>query len=80
MVAYNLNKGWAIATMPVITANWDYDQENIWLVAVGGGFNKLFFIKKPPILLMCHYYYNVVKPELAGSSELRIQFTFLFPK
>lgn len=80
LVAYNLNKGWALATMPVITANWDYDQENIWLVPVGGGFNKLFFIKKLPILLMCHYYYNVVKPELAGSSELRIQFTFLFPR
>jgi len=80
LVAYNLKGGWAIATMPVITANWDYSDENKWLVPVGGGINKLLYTKKAPILLMCHYYYNVIKPTLAGSSELRIQVSFLFPK
>lgn len=80
LVAYNLKNGWALATMPVITGNLDYDEENRWLVPVGGGFNKLFTLNKTPILLMCHYYYNVIKPELAASSELRIQFSVILAK
>jgi hypothetical protein len=80
LVAYNLKNGWALATMPVIVANWNYDQENKWLVPIGGGVNKLFYLNKTPVLLMFHYYYNIIKPELVGTSELRIQFSFIFPQ
>jgi hypothetical protein len=80
LVAYNLTKGWALATMPVITGNWDYIEGEKWLIPVGGGFNKLFVVNKLPMLLMCHYYYNVVRPSLAPSSELRIQLSLIFAK
>jgi hypothetical protein len=80
LVAYNLKNGWAVATMPVITANWDYEEEQKWLIPLGGGINKLFTVAKKPMLLMCHYYYHVVKPELAASSELRIQLSVILAK
>jgi hypothetical protein len=80
LVAYNLNNRWAVATMPVITANWNYDDDNKWMVPIGGGFNKLFKLNKTPLLLMVHYYYNAIKPELAASSELRIQLSFILSK
>jgi len=80
LAAYNLRKGWAVATMPIITANWDYDDDNIWMVPVGGGVNKLFNTNKTPMLLMVHYYYNAIKPTLAASSELRIQLSIILPK
>jgi hypothetical protein len=80
LVAYNLTNGWAIATMPVITGNWDYVEDERWLIPVGGGFNKLFVTNKMPMLLMCHYYYHVVKPTLAPSSELRVQLSLILAK
>jgi hypothetical protein len=80
LVAYNLNNGWAVATMPVITANWDYIDSEKWLVPVGAGINKLFKLNKTPILLMCHYYYHAVKPNFAPSSELRVQLSIILAK
>ena len=79
LVYYNLNKGWAIATMPVITVNWKYPEGEKLLLPVGGGINKLFY-GKVPVLVMCHYYYHAVKPDLAPSQELRIQVNFIFAK
>ncbi len=46
LIAYNLNKGWALAIMQVMTANWDNINSEIWLVPIGGGFNKLFYLSK----------------------------------
>lgn len=80
LVAYNLHKGWALATMPVITANWDKIDGEKWLVPLGGGFNKIFKINKTPVLLMCHYYHHIAKPVLAPSSELRVQLSFILAK
>jgi hypothetical protein len=80
LVAYNLSKGWALATMPVITTNWDNAEGEKWLIPIGGGFNKLFVANKLPMLLMCHYYYHVVKPDLGASSELRVQLSIIFAK
>ena len=80
LVAFNLNNGWALATMPVITSNWDKISSERWLIPIGGGFNKLFKFKKTPLLLMCHYYYHAVRPEIAPTSELRIQLSIILAK
>lgn len=80
LVAYNINNGWALASMPVIVVNWDFPDGEKLLLPVGGGFNKLLFMGKVPVLIMCHYYYNVIRPELAPSSELRIQFSIILAK
>ena len=77
LVYYNINSRWALATMPAITVNWDSEEK--LLLPVGGGINRLFY-GKVPVLVMFHYYYHVVKPELAPSSELRIQFSVIFTK
>ena len=80
LVAYNVNNGWALATMPAITVNWDAPEGEKTLLPVGGGVNKLFFLGKTPILSMLHYYYHAIKPELAPSSELRVQFSIILSK
>lgn len=80
LVAYNITKGWAFATMPVITVNWNFPEGNKALVPIGGGVNKLFFLGKLPVLSMFHYYHNIERPALAPSSELRIQFSMILSK
>ena len=80
LIAYNIKDGWAVATMPVITVNWDFPEDQKALVPFGGGVNKLLFLGKIPMLVMCHYYYNAIRPELAASSEFRLQLTFILAK
>ena len=80
LAAYNLKHGWALATMPIVTTNWDEPEGERWLIPVGGGVNKLFKVNNLPILLMCHYYYHLVKPELAATSELRVQLSIILAK
>jgi hypothetical protein len=36
-VNYNLPEGWFLVSAPVITANWEADSDERWLVPLGGG-------------------------------------------
>ncbi len=36
-VNYNLPEGWYLTSSPIITANWEADSNNTWLVPLGGG-------------------------------------------
>jgi len=80
LIAYNLPKRWSISTMPAITSNWDSEADQKWLVPLGGGVSKLVLLGKTPVVLMAQYYVNVIKPDLAASSELRIQLSFIISK
>jgi len=80
-VNYNLPDGWAVASSPVITANWKADEDkDIWTVPVGGGVSKLLRVGKLPVELSAQGYYNVEKPEFGADWTLRLQVSFLFPK
>ena len=35
-VNYNLPKGWYLTASPLITANWEADDDNRWTVPIGG--------------------------------------------
>ena len=80
LIAYNLPNRWAISTLPTITCNWDSEPGQKWMIPLGGGVSKLVMFGKIPTVLMVQYYVNVVKPDLAADSELRIQLNFIFSK
>ena len=77
---YNLPKGWYLTTSPIITADWEADSDNRWTLPIGGGIGRVFKIGSQPINAQISYYYNVESPDLVGGdSQLRTQWTFLFP-
>ena len=80
MVIYHLPKGWYLASVPVITADWEADSGNRWTVPVGGGAGKIVKLGKLPLNLQLQAFYNVERPHDGPDWELRFQILFLFPK
>jgi hypothetical protein len=80
IVNYNLDNGWYLASVPLITANWEADSDQRWTVPIGAGVGKIFRIGKQPINMSTHLYYNAVKPDIVGDWTLRIQFQLMFPR
>ena len=78
---YNLPKGWYLTASPLITANWEADDDNRWTVPIGGGIGRIFKIGHQPINANIAAYYNVVTPDDTGADwQLRAEWTFLFPE
>jgi hypothetical protein len=78
-INYNFSDGWYLTTSPIITANWEADDE--WTVPVGGGFGRVFRIGKQPVNMQFQAFYNVEKPDDLGPEwSTRIQFQLMFPK
>jgi hypothetical protein len=75
-----LSDGWYLASVPIITADWEADSDQRWTVPVGGGVGKIFRIGKQPINMSGHVYYNTKKPDVVGDWTLRVQFQLMFPK
>ena len=79
-VNYNLPDGWYLVSSPIITANWEADNDNTWTVPVGGGVGKIFRVGKQPMNAQIQGFYNVEKPVNGADWTLRLQLQFLFPK
>ena len=82
-VNYNLPKGWYLSFSPIITADWENNDQG-WTVPVGGGVGRVFKIGKQPINASLHAYYNAIKPEIGGEEvmgdwTIRTQIQFLIP-
>jgi hypothetical protein len=76
---YNFDGGWYLTSSPVITANWEADDE--WTVPVGGGFGRVFRVGEQPVNAQFQAFYNVEKPDDIGPEwTARMQLQFLFPK
>lgn len=76
---YNFEGGWYATSSPVITANWEADDE--WTVPLGGGFGRIFRIGEQPTNAQFQAFYNVEKPDDIGPDwSIRMQLQFLFPK
>ncbi len=80
IINYNLSDGWYLASVPIITANWEADSDQRWTVPVGAGVGKIFRLGKQPINMSSHVYYNAIKPDIVGDWTLRIQFQLMFPR
>ena len=80
-INYNFEGGWYVTTAPIITANWEADDDHRWTVPLGGGFGKIFKIGNQPINAQLSLYNNIVTPDDYGSEwQVRTQIQFLFPK
>ena len=78
---YNLAKGWYLTSSPLITANWEANDDNRWTVPIGGGIGRIFKIGHQPINASIEAYYNVVTPDDTGANwQLRTTWVFLFPE
>jgi len=79
-IVRQIAKGWYVNTSPIITANWNAESGQEWLVPIGAGVGKIFRIGKLPMNAQVGYYNYVVKPDNGPDWQLRAQLNFMFPK
>ena len=79
-VNYNLPQGWYLTSAPIITADWEADSDNRWIVPLGGGVGKIVHLGKLPLNIQLAGYGNVVRPDNGPDWQLRFQVQLLFPK
>jgi hypothetical protein len=79
-INYNLPKGWYLTTSPIVTANWEADNDERWTVPIGGGFGKIFSLGTQPMNAQVQSFYNVEHPKFGPDWSLRFQLQFLFPQ
>ncbi len=79
-ISYNLSDGWYLTTAPLVTANWNANSSDRWLVPVGGGAGRLFNIGKQPVNINLQAYYNAVQPSSAPDWAVRFTIQLVFPK
>jgi hypothetical protein len=79
-VNYNFGKGWALATAPSITANWDAERNQRWTVPVGGGLSRTLVFQRQPMTLGFQYYYNPIRPDNSNSTTLRFNVVLIYPQ
>jgi hypothetical protein len=79
-VNFNMSDGWYVSSGPIITANWEADDDNRWTIPIGAGVGKVFRVGKLPLNGSVQGYYNLESPEGAGDTTLRAVLQFMFPK
>jgi hypothetical protein len=78
-VNYNLGDGWYIVSSPIMTADWEAD-DNAWTIPVGGGFGKVETFGKLPVNFSVQAFYNAEKTKFGGDWSTRLQVQLLFPQ
>jgi hypothetical protein len=79
-VNYNLRHGWYLTSSPIITANWEVNSNQRWVVPVGGGFGKIVHFGKLPVNMYTQFFRNVERPDGTTHWSARFQAQLLFPK
>ena len=79
-VNYNLPNSWYLSSSPIVTADWNADSGNQWVVPFGGTVGKLFKLGKLPINAQAGAFYNAIKPDGGADWQTRFQLQLLFPK
>ncbi len=79
-INYNFKGGLYLTSSPIITANWEADSGNKWVIPFGGGVGKLWKVHKQPINTQLQAFYNVEQTTFGPDWTLRLQVQFLFPK
>jgi hypothetical protein len=81
-VNYNLKKGYYITVQPIMTANWNAPNGNVWLVPVGGGIGRIMRLGFQPVNVTVQAYGNAKRPDNLPSPtwQLKFQIAFLYPK
>lgn len=76
---YFLQNKWYLSTAPINLANWEANDGQKWTVPLGGGFGKMFNLGKLPMDFQIQGFYNVIKPDIIGDWQLRVQLKLIFP-
>lgn len=79
-INYNFGKGWALASAPLITANWDAESGEQWTVPIGIGISRTTVFGKQPLTLGLQYYNSVERPTGSPVNQLRFAISLLFPQ
>jgi hypothetical protein len=79
LIRRQLGDGWYLTHNPIITANWNADSGQRWLIPLGGGIGKSFELGSRTVALSFHYYANVVKPQGAPDGLFRVDFVLPIP-
>jgi hypothetical protein len=79
-VNYNMANGWYLVSAPIITANWEADSEDRWIVPFGAGAGKIFKIGSQAFNANLQGFVNAVKPDFGPDWSFRFQIQMMFPK
>jgi len=79
-VNYNMRHGWFLTSSPIITSNWEVNNNARWTVPVGGGVGRIVHFGAIPVSTYAQVFRNVERPDGTSSWSARFQMTFLFPK
>ncbi len=80
-INYNLGDGLYITSAPLISANWETENDNRWTVPFGLGVGQIFSIGNQKIDGQISAYKNVITPDDYGADwQVRVQLKFMFPK
>jgi hypothetical protein len=81
-INYNVpaSPGRYLTFAPIITANWEAENGQQWLVPLGLGIGQITRSGTQPVNLMAAYHNNVERPDGAPSYQIRLQIQFMFPK
>jgi len=80
-VVYSLNEEWYVLTESVITANWEEDDsDQRFVVPVGGGIGRVFYIGEQAVDVSLSYYHNMERPDAGAEDVIRFSANFLWPK
>lgn len=79
LIRRRLGDGWYFTSNPIITANWNADSGQRWLLPLGAGIGKRFEFGSLPVALAVHYYYNVIKPDGAPDGLFRVDLIIPVP-
>lgn len=79
---YNFGEtGWYLSCAPIITANWEAESGDRWIVPIGGTIGKLSRVgsKGLPVNIQAGAFYNVVTPDAGPTWSTRVQLQILLP-
>ncbi len=79
-INYNLPDGWYLSSTPTMTANWNADSDDRWVVPIGGGAGKIFRVGAQPMNLAVRGFWNAEKPRGGADATLQVQLQLMFPK
>jgi hypothetical protein len=79
-VNYNMKDGWYLVSAPIITADWESDNDNRWTIPIGGGAGRVFKAGNQPMNINAQLYYNIKAGVIVGDWTSRIQVQWMFPK
>jgi hypothetical protein len=81
-VNYNFpsSPGRYLTSAPIITADWEAESGEKWLVPIGLGIGQITRFGNQPVNLQAAFYYNVERPDGAPKYQVRLNLQFMFPK